>query len=65
MLLNVPGMSWLLLEHSVDKCGYLGEAHGDTSAFVNLIPVVIDGSSTIGLFERLGKLGWTSLKACA
>ena len=24
MFLNVPGMSWLSLEHSMDKCGYLG-----------------------------------------
>ena len=22
-ILNVPGMSWLPLEHSIDKCGYL------------------------------------------
>ena len=24
MFLNVPVMSWLSLEHSMDKCGYLG-----------------------------------------
>ena len=43
MLLNVPGMSWLSLEHSMDKCSYLGvDSHIDLQVESSLSTLPID-----------------------